>query len=84
VDLKGQAPSAAYRPESPETMGRKKGERRTVMIRTYEDFAELVLQAAGERRQIAAEFCDRFLTLCVKKAHRDYIKAEWRKLSEGE
>jgi hypothetical protein len=65
-------------------MGRKKGERRTVMIRTYKDFAELVLQAAGERRLTAAEFCDRFLTPCVEKAHRDYIKAESRKPSEGD
>jgi hypothetical protein len=71
-------------PEPTEAMGRKKGERKTVMIRTYEDFAEMVLQAAGERRLTAAEFCDRFLTPCVQKAHRDYIRAESRKLTEGE
>jgi hypothetical protein len=44
----------------------------------------MVLQAAGEWRLTAAEFCDRFLIPCVEKAHREYIKAESKKLSEGE
>lgn len=65
-------------------MGRKKGERRTVMVRTYEDFAEKVKQASGERALTAAEFCDRFLLPCVEKAHREYIKNESRKLAEEE
>jgi hypothetical protein len=63
------------------TMGRKKGERRTVMVRTYEEFAEKVKQAAGERGMTAAEFCEVFLTPCADKAHRDYIRAESKKLS---
>jgi len=66
--------------ESPRTMGRKKGERRSVMIRAYEEFAEKVKQASGERGLTAADFCERFLTPCVEKAHRDYIKAESKKL----
>jgi hypothetical protein len=66
--------------ETPRTMGRKKGERKTVMVRAYDDFAERVKQAAGERGMTAAEFCDQFLIPCVDKAHRDYITAESRKL----
>jgi hypothetical protein len=84
VDLKGQAPSAAYRPELPETMGRKTVERTTVTIRTYADFSEIVQRTAGERRMTAASFGERFLTSCVERAHRDYIKSESKRLSEGE
>jgi hypothetical protein len=69
--------------ELPRTMGRKKGERKTVMVRTYEDFAEKVKQAAGERGMTAAEFCGIFLAPCVERAHRDYINAESKKLSGG-
>jgi hypothetical protein len=53
------------------------------MVRTYEDFAEKVKQAAGERGLTAAEFCDRFLTPCAERAHRDYIRAESKKLEGG-
>lgn len=67
----------------PRRMGRKKGERRTVMVRTYEEFAERVKQASGERGMTAADFCDRFLMPCVEKAHRAYIQEEVRKLSGG-
>jgi len=67
--------------EAPRTMGRKKGERKTVMVRTYEGFAEKVKQAAGERGMTAAEFCDAHLSPCVERAHRDYIRAESKKLS---
>jgi hypothetical protein len=64
-------------------MGRKKGERKTVMIRAYEDFAERLKQAAGERGLTSADFLDLFLAPCVEKAHRDYIKAESKKLAGG-
>jgi hypothetical protein len=70
--------------ESPRTMGRKKSEQRTVMIRTTEGFAEMVKKAAGERGLTIAEFCDKFLTPCADRAHRDYIKAEAKRLSGGE
>ena len=70
--------------EKPRTMGRKKGERKSVMIRAYEDFAERVKQASGERGLTAADFCEQFLTPCVDKAHRDYIKAESKKLGGGD
>jgi hypothetical protein len=69
--------------ESPPTMGRKKGERKTVMIRVYEEFAETVKQASGERGLTAAEFSEVFLAPCVDKAHRDYINAESKKLARG-
>lgn len=68
--------------EIPSKMGRKKGERRTVMVRAYEQFAEKVKQASGERGMTAADFCEVFLTPCVDKAHRDYIKAESKKLAK--
>lgn len=71
-------------PERARTMGRKKGERKTVMVRAYEEFAEKVRQASAERGLTAAEFCERFLTPCVDKAHRDYIRAESKKLAGGE
>jgi len=65
-------------------MGRKKLERRTVMVRVYEEFAERVKQASGERGLTAAEFCEGFLSTCLDKAHRDYIRAESKKLGGGE
>jgi hypothetical protein len=68
--------------ETARTMGRKKGERKTVMVRTYDEFAERVKQAAGERGLTAADFCDRFLTPCVERAHREYIRAEAMKLAD--
>jgi hypothetical protein len=64
-------------------MGRKKGERKTVMIRVYEDLAEKVKQASGERGITAAEFGERFLTPCAERAHRDYINAESKRLEGG-
>jgi hypothetical protein len=64
-------------------MSRKKRERKTGMIRVYEDFVEMVLQAAGERRLTVADFCDQFLTPCLERAHRDYIKSESKKLAGG-
>ena len=64
-------------------MGRKKGERKTVMVRAYDKFAEKVKQASGERGLTAADFCDQFLTPCVEKAHRDYISREAKKLAGG-
>jgi hypothetical protein len=70
--------------ETPPGMGRKKGERKTVMLRAYEDFVEKVKQASGERGLTSADFLDRFLTPCVEKAHRDYIKAEAKKLGGGD
>ena len=70
--------------ESVHTMGRKKGERKTVMVRTYEGFADRVKKAAGERGLTAAEFCDRFLLPCVDRAHRDYIRSESKKLAGDE
>lgn len=70
--------------ERPETMGRKKGEQQTVMVRAYKAFAEKVRQAAGERGMTSADFLDRFASACVEKAHRDYIKAESKKLGGEE
>ncbi len=70
--------------ENPRKMGRKKGTRKTVMVRAYEEFADLVNQAAGERRMTAADFCEKFLAPCAEKAHRDYIKAESKKLAGDE
>ena len=72
------------RPEKSAAMGRKKGERKTVMVRAYDTFVEKVKQAAGERGLTAAEFCEQLLMPCVEKAHRDYIKAEARRLGGGE
>lgn len=66
--------------ERTQTMGRKKGEKKTVMVRAYEVFAEKVKRASAERGLTAAEFCDQFLTPCVERAHREYIKAESKKL----
>jgi hypothetical protein len=65
-------------------MGRKKGERRTTLVRVYEEFAEKLTQAAGERRLSVAEFTEKFTTSCVDKAHRDYIRAESKRISGGE
>jgi hypothetical protein len=62
-------------------MARKKLEAKTVMVRTYEAFAEKVKQASGERKMSAAEFCEQFLTTCVDKAHRDYIQREAKRLA---
>jgi hypothetical protein len=70
-------------PEPTETMGRKKGERKSGMMRVYVEFLELVSQAAAERRITVAEFSERFLTPCADKAHRDYIKSEHKKLAGG-
>lgn len=64
-------------------MGRKRGERRTVLARVYDDFLETVKQAAGERRLTVAEFLDLHALPCVRKAHADYIKAESKKLGGG-
>ena len=64
------------------TMGRKKSERNTTMVRTYVEFADTLRQAAGERNLSAAEFCEQFLQPCVEKAHRDYIKAESKRLTD--
>jgi hypothetical protein len=61
-------------------MGRKKGSRKTVMLRVYEENAELILQFAGERRMTAADFLEKFLLPCGEKAHRDYIVSESKKL----
>lgn len=55
--------------------------RKTVMVRVYEDTANAITQAAGERRMTAADFCETFLSPCVEKAHREYIRAESEKLS---
>lgn len=68
-------------PESAQTMGRKKAEKKTTMLRVYEDFAEKVRQASGERGLTAADFCERFQTPCVEKAHREYIRNEAKKLA---
>jgi hypothetical protein len=67
-------------PEKTRTMGRKKGERKTVMVRAYDDFAEQAKQAAAERGLTVAEFLNRFVIPCVEKAHRDYIQAEAKRL----
>jgi hypothetical protein len=68
------------RPETIPGMARKKPEKKTVMVRLFQDFAEKVRQASGERGMSAAEFCEKFLSPCLEKAHRDYIKAEARRL----
>ena len=68
--------------EPNESMGRKKRESKTVLMRASERFAEQVKQAAGERGLTAAEFCEQFLQPCVEKAHRDYIKAESKRLTD--
>jgi hypothetical protein len=52
-------------------------------IAVYEDFAEKVKQASGERGITAAEFGERFLTPCAERAHRDYINAESKRLEGG-
>jgi hypothetical protein len=69
--------------EAPGKMGRKKGERKTVMIRIYDADAQTVNQAASERRMTVADFFGKHLVPCADKAHRDYIKAESKKL-EGD
>jgi hypothetical protein len=66
--------------KEPRGMGRKKRERKTGMIRVYDDFVAMVLQAAGERRLTAADFADQFLKPCLEKAHRDYIRVEAKRL----
>jgi hypothetical protein len=65
-------------------MGRKKGERSTVLIRIYEDNLEAIRQAAGERNLTIAELIDQHAMPCIAKAHRDYIKAEAKKLGDGD
>lgn len=70
--------------EATRAMGRKKAsDKKTVMIRVYEDFAETLTQAAGERRLTVAEFTAKFTSPCVEKAHRDYIAAESKRLAGG-
>jgi len=64
-------------------MASKKADRKTVMVRAYEAFAEKVKQASSERGMTAAEFCESYLTPCVDKAHRDYIQAEVKRLAGG-
>ncbi len=70
--------------ENPPKMGRKKGERKTVLIRVYEDSAETINQAASERRLTVADFLESHAMSCIEKAHRDYIRAEAKKLDGGE
>jgi hypothetical protein len=67
--------------EVPRKMGRKKGERQSTMVRVYKEFADKVKRASGERGMTAAEFCEQFLTPCAEKAHRDYIKAETKRIA---
>jgi hypothetical protein len=64
-------------------MGRKKGNRKTVMIRAYEDFSEKLKQASAERGLTAAEFFDQFCTIIVDEAHRGYIMEESEKLARA-
>jgi hypothetical protein len=64
-------------------MASKKADRKTVMVRAFEEFAEKLKQASGERGLTAAEFCEVHLTPCVDKAHRDYIQAEAKRLAGG-
>ena len=66
--------------EMPPKMGRKKGTRKTVMVRVYEETADLINQAAGERRLTAADFCEQYVIPCADKAHRDYIASESKRL----
>jgi hypothetical protein len=61
-------------------MGRKRSERKTVMVRVYDDFAEKVRRAAGVHGLPIAKFCDRVLMPCIDAAHRNYIEAESRRL----
>ena len=61
-------------------MGRKKSERKTVMVRVYEEFAAAVNLGAQERWITAAEFCEQFLAHAVAKARADHAKAEAKRL----
>jgi hypothetical protein len=65
-------------------MGRKRGEKTSTMIRVYTDFADQVRQAAGERGMTVGEFLERFAGPSVAKAHKDYIRAEAKKLAGEE
>lgn len=76
--------STATLPDQVDPMARKKDERKTVMVRTYDDFAEKVKRGAGERGISAAEFCDRFLVPCVDRAHKEYITREAKKIAGEE
>jgi hypothetical protein len=70
-------------PEPSETMGRKKGERKSAMVRVYVEFHAALQQAAAERQITVAEFAEQFLTPCLERAHRDHIKSEYKRLSGG-
>jgi hypothetical protein len=76
VLLKGQKSNA---------VGRKKSERKTTLTRLYETSAQKMKHAASERQLTVAEFFERLVEPCVEKAHRDYIKAESKKIAgDGE
>ena len=64
-------------------MGRKKANRKTVMIRAYEDFSAKLKQVSAERGLTAAEFCDQFFTIIIDESHRKYIEGESEKLAAG-
>ena len=70
--------------ESSRKMGRKKGEKETVLMRVYKNEADEINQAASERRLTVADFVAGHLKSCVEKAHRDYIKAESKRLEGRE
>jgi hypothetical protein len=66
----------------PNKMGRKKGERKTILIRVYMEDGERINQAASERRMTVADFFERFLIPCTDKAHREYIRDEAKRLED--
>jgi uncharacterized protein (DUF1778 family) len=68
--------------ETSQKMGRKKGERKSVLIRVYEESAEAINQAASERRMTVADFVESKMLPCAEKAHREHIEEEYRKLGK--
>lgn len=64
-------------------VGRKKSDRKTSLTRLYDSSSKKLKHAAAERQLTVAEFFEAFVEPCVEKAHRDYIKAESKKI-EGQ
>jgi hypothetical protein len=64
-------------------MGRKKADRKTVMIRAYDDFAKKLKQVSAELGLTAAEFLDQEVIVVLDETHRRYIHEESEKLARA-
>lgn len=53
---------------------------RYALLPVYEGTARFLKQVAGEYGLSVPEFCDRFLLPCVERAHKEYIRAESKKI----